>query len=187
MFRQNRIIVLLRPCVALLCVGGFAVAQETAAPAPTPPATAEVNALRSAIEKQAQQIEVLTKEIAELKSLIKKGQTVRLINQRPPTPGEAEPTPEKPEPAPAPAAAQTPAAAGSPPQAEPAPAADGSKHTVAKGETLTSIAKRYNIPLAELQKTNQIQDDRKLQIGQVLKIPSTAKTPEPPNQTKENP
>ena len=48
----------------------------------------------------------------------------------------------------------------------------GTRHLVAKGETLTSIAKQYNIPLAELQKANKIENDRKLQIGQTLKIPT---------------
>jgi LysM repeat protein len=42
---------------------------------------------------------------------------------------------------------------------------------------LTSIAKHYNIPLAELQKANKNVNDRKLQIGQTLAIP-TPKTPE---------
>ncbi len=76
------------------------------------------------------------------------------------------------------------------------------KHTVAKGETLTSIAKRYNIGLAELEKANPIQNDRMLQIGQTLTIPpigtapaagapaastTPTKSPEPLTQKKENP
>ena len=74
-----------------------------------------------------------------------------------------------------------------PPKAEAVPKPDpAGKHTVAKGETLTSIAKHYNIPVAELQKFNKIENDRKLQIGQVLSIP-TAKTPEPSTEKKENP
>ena len=66
------------------------------------------------------------------------------------------------------------------------------KHLVEKGETLTAIAKRYNVALPDLQKANKGVNDRKLQIGQTLTIPVT-KTPESPtNETpstdkKENP
>lgn len=62
-----------------------------------------------------------------------------------------------------------------PPKAE---AVNGVKHTVAKGETLTSIAKSYNITLAELMKANKDVNDRKLQIGQTITVPVT-KAPEP--------
>ena len=61
----------------------------------------------------------------------------------------------------------------------------GPKHAVAKGETLTSIARQYNIPLAELKNANKIDNERKLQIGQILTIP-TAITPAPSDK-KENP
>jgi len=47
----------------------------------------------------------------------------------------------------------------------------GRIHTVAQGETLTDIARRYNTSVAELTKLNQIKDARKLQIGQTLFIP----------------
>jgi len=53
----------------------------------------------------------------------------------------------------------------------PAPAADGSTHVVARGETLTSIAKMHKVGIDELQKFNHIENDRKLQIGQTLVIP----------------
>ena len=66
-------------------------------------------------------------------------------------------------------------------RAEPA----GVQHTVAKGETLTSIAKHYNVSIADLHKANKIVDERKLQIGQVLKIPT--KPAEPTTDKKENP
>jgi LysM repeat protein len=48
---------------------------------------------------------------------------------------------------------------------------NGNSHTVARGETLTSIAKMYNVSVIELQKYNHIENDRKLQIGQTLAIP----------------
>ena len=60
--------------------------------------------------------------------------------------------------------------------ATPVPAIDparvgGNSHTVARGETLTSIAKMHKVGVEELQKFNHIENDRKLQIGQVIQIP----------------
>lgn len=50
------------------------------------------------------------------------------------------------------------------------------QHLVEKGDTLTSIAKHYNIPLNDLQVLNKGVNDRKLQIGQVLKVPAIKPT-----------
>jgi LysM repeat protein len=59
-------------------------------------------------------------------------------------------------------------------------AADGSTHVVARGETLTSIAKMHKVGIDELQKFNHIENDRKLQIGQTLVIPGAhASAPSP--------
>jgi len=58
-------------------------------------------------------------------------------------------------PAPAPAAAATPE----------------QTYTVAKGDTLTRIAKRYNTSPAALMAANKMVDPRKLKIGDVLRIP----------------
>lgn len=58
-------------------------------------------------------------------------------------------------------------------------APSGVSHTVARGETLTSIAKAYKVGVDELQKFNHIEDGRKLQAGQTLLIPGTATTPSP--------
>ncbi len=51
---------------------------------------------------------------------------------------------------------------------------DTNTHVVAKGETLTSIAKQHKVTISELQKLNHIENDRKLQIGQTLVIPNAA-------------
>src|SRR3989441_5085373 len=48
----------------------------------------------------------------------------------------------------------------------------GNTHTVARGETLTSIAKMYKVSVDELQKANNIEDGRKLQAGQTIAIPT---------------
>lgn len=53
---------------------------------------------------------------------------------------------------------------------KPAPAADAKEHTVAKGETLSSIAKSYKISVADLKKANNLTGDD-LKVGQKLTIP----------------
>lgn len=46
-------------------------------------------------------------------------------------------------------------------------------HIVEKGETLSSIAVRYKVSVASLEKANQITDERKLKAGQKLIIPAS--------------
>ncbi|MEJ7703234.1 MAG: LysM domain-containing protein [Geodermatophilaceae bacterium] len=41
-----------------------------------------------------------------------------------------------------------------------------------KGETLTSIAKAHKVGVEDLQKFNHIENDRALQIGQTIMIPT---------------
>ena len=59
----------------------------------------------------------------------------------------------------------------------------GSKnsHTVAAGETLGSIAAKHGVSVSALTAANQIKDERKLRIGQVLTIPGGKKI-EPPKE-----
>ena len=47
---------------------------------------------------------------------------------------------------------------------------DPVKHTVKKGETLTSISKKCGVSVNDLVKLNNLKDPNKIQIGQVLKI-----------------
>ena len=49
----------------------------------------------------------------------------------------------------------------------------GASHIVAKGETLTSIAKRYKVSVKTLTKANHIAKEATLQVGQKLVIPSS--------------
>ena len=65
----------------------------------------------------------------------------------------------------------------SPAPSESAHASNGNSHIVARGETLTSIAKMYNVSVSDLQKYNHIENDRKLQIGQTLVIPGSGASP----------
>lgn len=53
-----------------------------------------------------------------------------------------------------------------------APPGGSATHVVTKGETLTSIARQYKVTVADLEKLNHIENDRKMQIGQTLAIPS---------------
>lgn len=49
--------------------------------------------------------------------------------------------------------------------------ADANTHVVARGETLTSIARMHKVTIDELKKLNHIENDRTLQIGQTLVLP----------------
>lgn len=142
--------------------------------------TQEVHELRRDLQMQSKKIEALTQKIADLGALIK---------QR----DEAKPSPE-PAPSVATPIATAPAATGTKaakPAATPAPEAPKAEpvaptipHVVAKGETLTGIAKQHNVPLHDLLKLNKNTNDRKLQIGQTLKVPAVKpaepKPAEPP-------
>ncbi|WP_165920081.1 LysM peptidoglycan-binding domain-containing protein [Chthoniobacter flavus] len=151
-------------------------------------ATQKLDELRQAVEAQSRQISILAEQVGKLTKALETQKvpepTVK-INEVPPTAAPA--------PSPVPAAS----AEGTKPTSETAPeapkgeaipkaeAVPGTKHVVTKGETLTSIAKHYNISIADLKNANKIDNERKLQIGQILSVP-TAKTPEPTDK-KENP
>lgn len=71
--------------------------------------------------------------------------------------------------------------AGVPPapgeSAKTSPPPGANTHTIAKGETLTSIAKMHKVTIEELQKFNHIENDRKLQVGQTILIPGPSASP----------
>lgn len=86
----------------------------------------------------------------------------------------------------APAAELPPAPAAAPVSTKTAPVATGKggMHTVSAGENATLIARRYGISVDALLRANQINDPRKIRIGQVLTIPGTAAVeaaPPPPS------
>jgi LysM repeat protein len=64
------------------------------------------------------------------------------------------------------------------PEASPRASADGNSHVVARGETLTSIAKMHGVSVSDLQKYNHIDNPLKLQAGQTILIPPSP-TPAP--------
>ena len=149
-------------------VGFFAVLYglvlSAQAPAQTPAASsdaAQLEALAKKIDAQNAKIDTLSQQILKLEQQIAHIRPGVMI-------GEAAPSPAT--------------SASSP---EPVRAADGNTHTVARGETLTSIAKMYKVSVDELQKFNHIEDGRKLQAGQTIMIPpSPAPTPSAPSSTE---
>jgi LysM repeat protein len=154
----------------------------------------EIRELKQLMEQQMKRIDELTVQVGRLVQAVEAQKAAALSGPVPkrevgaPPPfsglGELKLQPTKP-PATDTEAAKSEAARE--PEAPKAEAVGGLKHTVAKGETLTSIAKQYNIPLADLQKANKDVNDRKLQIGQTLTIP-TNKVPEnKSSEKKDNP
>ncbi len=169
-----------------------------AAPAEDTQAVQEIHELKLLIEQQMKRIDELTVEVGRLHQSLETNRAAlapgpapkREVGAFPAYSGQTEilkPATSKPEP---------PKAERAKPVAEEIAkpeASTGVKHLVEKGETLTSIAKRYNIGLPDLLKANKTVNDRKLQIGQTLSIPisaspETANPPEPsaPSEKKEN-
>src|SRR5437660_7952851 len=111
--------------------------------------TAQLQELTKKIDEQNAKIDMLSQQILKLQ--------LQLSNQRPGVMiGEGS----------ASTSTSTPAAAESSTKT-----GDGNSHIVARGETLTSIAKMHNISVSELQKFNHIDNPLKLQAGQTLLIP----------------
>ena len=123
-------------------------------PSPEPVKTfdaAQLEALTRKIDEQNAKIDALSQEILKLEQQISHIRPGVMI-------GESTPS--------APTSA-APAESASHPMS-------GNTHTVARGETLTSIAKMYKVGVDELQKANNIEDGRKLQAGQTVVIPGSA-------------
>jgi LysM repeat protein len=144
--------------IALASSSSFA---QTFTPTPQASATqaaagqaAQVQELTKKIEEQNAKIDMLSQQILKLQS--------QLSNQRPGVMiGEG-----------APSTSTSTASTSTPAAAEPsAKAGDGNSHIVARGETLTSIARMHNVSVGELQKFNHIDNPLKLQAGQTLLIP----------------
>lgn len=138
--------------VLLMIAGITALAQQ-----PTPGAASDddLRAIRLLLEQQSRQLETLTLQVSRLNQLIE---------------ARGGPT-----------AAATPITEDMPPvESDVATGAPGRTHVVAKGDTLVSIAKRHDVDVDDLRRINNIQDVRKLQIGQALTIPEPAATATPP-------
>jgi LysM repeat protein len=132
----------------------------TTAPAQPPPGDksdkALLEALMKKIDEQNAKIDALSQQILKLEQQVSAIRPGVIIGETPAAPSTSASTSE---------AAK--------------PVQSGNNHVVAKGETLTSIAKMHKVSVEELQKFNHIENDRKLQIGQTIMIPPPASTPSP--------
>jgi LysM repeat protein len=134
----------------LLCV---APAQTPASKSRKSDDNAQLEALAKKIDEQNAKIDALSQEILKLEQQIAHMRPGVMIGES--TPSTTTPTAE----------------AGSP--SHPA----GNTHIVARGETLTSIAKLYKVTVDELQNANHIEDGRKLQAGQTIIVPAASPAP----------
>ena len=132
----------------LLCIAS---AQTPASKSGKSDDTAQLEALAKKIDEQNAKIDALSQEILKLEQQIAHIRPGVMV-------GESTPSGTSPA-----------AAAGSPPHP-----AGGNTHIVARGETLTSIAKMYKVSVEELQNANHIEDGRKLQAGQTIIIPAAS-------------
>jgi|SRR5947207_358011 len=129
----------------------FAPTPHSAATQAAATQTAQLQELTKKIDEQNAKIDMLSQQILKLQ--------LQLSNQRPGVMiGEGSASTST--------STSTPAAAESSTKT-----GDGNSHIVARGETLTSIAKMHNISVSELQKFNHIDNPLKLQAGQTLLIP----------------
>jgi LysM repeat protein len=130
---------------------------QTPAPEPLKSDVPQLEALAKKIDEQNAKIDALSQEILKLEQQVSHIRPGVMI-------GEKENTLSSP-------AAAAPGESASHP-------INGTTHTVARGETLTAIAKMYKVTIDELQKANHIEDGRKLQAGQTIIIP-TSPSPAP--------
>ena len=129
---------------------------QTSVPSGSDNAGEQLQVLSKKIDEQNLKLDALSQQLLKLEQQIATQRPGVII-------GEATPTP-------APSSATT---AASPAAAT----AAGNAHVVTKGETLTSIAKANKVGVQDLQKFNHIENDRALQIGQTIMIPSPGGSP----------
>jgi LysM repeat protein len=126
---------------------------QTSAPDATKSSDAvQLEALAKRIDQQNAKIDALSQEILKLEQQLSHIRPGVMI-------GEGAPSP---------------ATAGAPASAAAHPSVGGNTHIVARGETLTSIAKLYKVTVDDLQNANHIEDGRKLQAGQTIIIPTSS-------------
>lgn len=134
--------------LAIAVLTGFLCSSSFAQTPNDKSSTAQLEAISKKLDEQNAKIDALSQQILKLQEQLSKPGVMI---------GEATPAPS----------------ASSSASAEPAHNS-GNTHTVARGETLTSIAKLYKVTVDELQKYNHIEDGRKLQAGQTIMIPVPA-------------
>jgi len=146
-----------RPAIAFATLL-FIVGSVTAQPPPSDKSEKMLEALSKKIDEQNAKIDTLSQQILKLEQQISKNTRPGVIIGETPSPSPA---------------TNSAAATEAPKPTQ----QSGNSHVVAKGETLTSIAKMHKVTVEELQKFNHIENDRKLQIGQTIMIPPSASSP----------
>ncbi|HXP35218.1 MAG TPA: LysM domain-containing protein [Chthoniobacterales bacterium] len=134
----------------------FAPTPKTAATQTAASQTVEIQELTKKIDEQNAKIDMLSQQILKLQQAIDHQRPGVII-------GEGAPSVS--------ASATSTSTSASPEPSAKAANGSGSNHIVARGETLTSIAKMHNVSVGELQKYNHIDNPLKLQAGQTLLIP----------------
>jgi LysM repeat protein len=145
----------------------FLAAQEKGGPS----TQGDLEAIKAELRSQDDRINRLSSEVGHLVEALKeKGIVVERAAGAAP---KASPVPS------ATPAATAPGTVG---VDNPSPTAVGGTrtHVVAKGETLIQIAKQYGVTVDDIEQLNKIQDAKRLQIGQTLKIPGSG-SPSPSN------
>ena len=128
---------------------GWILSGQTTAQTPAASSdAAQLETLARKIDAQNAKIDTLSQQILKLEQQIAHIRPGVMIGDGAPSPAPGATSVEAPRPA------------------------TGNTHTVARGETLTSIAKMYKVGVDELQKSNNIEDGRKLQAGQTIVIPT---------------
>jgi LysM repeat protein len=129
-------------------------------PKPSPAPTMDLQTLAKKIDEQNAKIDMLSQQIFKLEqALAAASRPGVMIGEGASTLTSTSPT--------ATPAAETSRTSG-----------NGNSHIVARGETLTSIAKTYGVSVSDLQKLNHIDNPLKLQAGQTILIP-VSPTPAP--------
>ena len=142
------------PC--LIAIASVAVRAQTPTPSPASKEL-QLELLTKKIDEQNAKIDALSQHLLKIEEHLSKPGV--MIGEPTPIPG-----------------------ASALPVMDPAHA-NAASHTVARGETLTSIAKMHKVGVEELQRFNHIENDRKLQIGQVIQIPGTTAASVTPSAT----
>jgi len=143
--------------IGMFCAISCFAVWTASAQSPTPSEkksaeSAQLEALVKKIDEQNVKIDALSQEILKLEQQLSHVRPGVMIGES--TPG--------------------PTAAAAVPASAPHSTVAGNTHTVARGETLTSIAKMYKVTVDDLQNANHIEDGRKLQAGQTIIIPTAS-------------
>jgi LysM repeat protein len=141
--------------IVLATCGGFA---QTFAPTPRTPAspTVDLQTLAKKLDEQNAKIDMLSQQILKLQQQMSEHRPGVIIGEGASSSSTSAAT------------SSTSTASGSESAAK---NDNGNTHIVARGETLTSIARMHNVSVSDLQKFNHIDNPLKLQAGQTLLIP----------------